>query len=198
VIVPDQAKSAATLLALGAHHILMGPTSDLGPVDPQLRLGSQARGDRRVAAKDLLAAYQRAMDELAANPNSYPIQANLLADIDSVILQWAVSAMNRTEQLMREALKSNPDRKDEDVDDLVNKLRAPLIEERSTHGAIFGARDAVEAGLTAVREIDPWSRQWQLIWRLWTKYFPMVTMGYHIYEGRRASQVNPPQPPQQQ
>jgi ClpP class serine protease len=38
IIVPDQAKSAGTLLAMGAHHILMGPTSDLGPVDPQFPL----------------------------------------------------------------------------------------------------------------------------------------------------------------
>lgn len=35
VIVPNQAKSAGTILLIGAHHILMGPTSDLGPVDPQ-------------------------------------------------------------------------------------------------------------------------------------------------------------------
>jgi membrane-bound ClpP family serine protease len=32
VIVPDQAKSAATLLALGAHQILMSKISDLGPM----------------------------------------------------------------------------------------------------------------------------------------------------------------------
>jgi membrane-bound ClpP family serine protease len=32
VIVPDQAKSAGTLLALGAHGIMMSTTSDLGPV----------------------------------------------------------------------------------------------------------------------------------------------------------------------
>ena len=37
VIVPDQAKSAGTLFVLGAHHIYMGPTSDLGPVDPQFQ-----------------------------------------------------------------------------------------------------------------------------------------------------------------
>jgi ATP-dependent protease ClpP protease subunit len=37
IIVPDKAKSAGTLLALGAHNILMGPTSDLGPIDPQFQ-----------------------------------------------------------------------------------------------------------------------------------------------------------------
>lgn len=46
VVVPDQAKSAGTLFVLGADHICMGPTSDLGPVDPQFLLsdGSLAAG----------------------------------------------------------------------------------------------------------------------------------------------------------
>ena len=42
VIVPDIAKSAGTVLTLGAHHILMGPVSDLGPIDPQFQ---QANGE---------------------------------------------------------------------------------------------------------------------------------------------------------
>lgn len=56
VIVPDQAKSAATLLALGAHQILMGPTSDLGPVDPQFQLGE----NDLVSAKAIIAAVEKA------------------------------------------------------------------------------------------------------------------------------------------
>ena len=32
-VAPDMAKSAATVLCLGVHHILMGPGSDLGPID---------------------------------------------------------------------------------------------------------------------------------------------------------------------
>src|SRR5262249_2099075 len=54
VIVPNQAKSAGTLLAIGAHHIVMGPSSDLGPVDPQFRIpGANERG--LYSAKDLIA-----------------------------------------------------------------------------------------------------------------------------------------------
>ena len=51
VIVPTQAKSAAILLALGAHRIVMAPFSDLGPVDPQMW-----DGENFVAAKDVIAA----------------------------------------------------------------------------------------------------------------------------------------------
>jgi ClpP class serine protease len=35
-VVPRQAKSAATLVCFGASKIIMGPSSELGPVDPQL------------------------------------------------------------------------------------------------------------------------------------------------------------------
>lgn len=50
VIVPRQAKSAATLIALGADEIHMGPLSQLGPIDPQIgglpALGIAAALDR--------------------------------------------------------------------------------------------------------------------------------------------------------
>lgn len=36
VVVPRQAKSAATLIAIGADEIHMGPLSELGPIDPQI------------------------------------------------------------------------------------------------------------------------------------------------------------------
>jgi len=58
IIVPNQAKSVATLLAMGAHHILMGPTSDLGPVDPQFPFPNPS-GRGLYSAKDLIAAVAR-------------------------------------------------------------------------------------------------------------------------------------------
>lgn len=41
IVFPDIAKSAATLLALGADEIRLGPASDLGPVDPQMMVGNR-------------------------------------------------------------------------------------------------------------------------------------------------------------
>jgi len=37
-IVPGKAKSAATMICLGASRILMDPTAELGPIDPQLTM----------------------------------------------------------------------------------------------------------------------------------------------------------------
>jgi len=40
VIIPHQAKSAATLISLGADEIIMGPSSELGPIDAQVPVTS--------------------------------------------------------------------------------------------------------------------------------------------------------------
>lgn len=103
VIVPDQAKSAATILALGAHEILMGPTSDLGPVDPQFQL---ADGRSLVAAKDIIAAVAAAEAAIATNPDTYPLHASLLSDVSGLMVQQARSTIDRSSDLVLEALKS--------------------------------------------------------------------------------------------
>ena len=43
VIVPNQAKSAATMVCFGAKEIIMSTTSELGPVDPQLTMPEDGR-----------------------------------------------------------------------------------------------------------------------------------------------------------
>ena len=71
----------------------------------------------------------------------------------------------------------------------------PLIEEAKSHGAIFGAQEALATGLPVVTP-DPRELQWQIIWRLWAKYFDL---GQRVYEGERASKLFPwPEQPQSQ
>lgn len=180
VIVPDQAKSAATLMTLGAHHILMGPTSDLGPVDPQFQMpdGSLA------AAKDIVAAVEAAEQAVEQRPETYPLHASLLSDVTDLMVQQARLALGRTEDLMREALASNGTRGQDQIAQLMDKLKAPLIEAKA-HAAIFGAREAKQTGLP-VLDTDPSSRQWKLIWLLWTKYF---ALNKRVYEGLKASRL---------
>jgi len=186
VIVPDQAKSAATLLAMGAHKILMGPTSDLGPVDPQFPVG-QGEGRGLVSAKDIIAAVDSAEKAIAKNPDTYTLHASLLSEVDALLLQRARSALARTSDLVAEALGSHPGRTERQVTTLRNKLKRPLIDLPRDHGAIFGAQDAQRHGLP-VEEVDPDSPQWKLIWRLYAKYF-MLGSSARIYEAERASRV---------
>lgn len=183
VIVPDQAKSAATLLSLGAHEILMGPTSDLGPVDPQFQFGEFDL----VSAKDIIAAVERALNDVAERPDTYALHSALLAEVNALKVEQARSALARTDDLVREALQSNPDRTGQQTEDLVKALHEPLIEAPKDHAAIFGAEYAQALGLP-VTICDPASDQWRHIWQLWMLYYALGPA--QIYENERASQVN--------
>lgn len=184
VIVPNQAKSAGTLLAMGAHRILMGPTSDLGPVDPQFQ---SPTGGGLYSAKDLIAAVDHAEQSIATNPDSFPLHVSLLADVSAVMVQQARSALERSEDLVKEALRSQPDRTEEDVNAVAAAVKEKLIDLPKDHGAVFDAGDAVKAGLPVTRA-DPQSDQWRLIWLLWAKYFNLYS---YVAEGRYASQITP-------
>ncbi len=182
VIVPDQAKSAGTLLVLGADSIYMGPTSDLGPVDPQFQLpdGSLA------PARAIIAAVEEAERRIQENPTTYPLHASLLTDITALMVQQSRDAMDRIADLTREALASVSSRKPQDVEALAKALHQHLIGESKNHGAIVSATDARSYGLP-VEQADPKSSRWQAVWRLWTKYLMLGAV--YVYEGELASQI---------
>jgi Serine dehydrogenase proteinase len=188
VLVPDMAKSAATLLCLGAHKIVMGPAGDLGPVDPQL----QIPGGRSLAsAKEIVAAIDEAEDRVRNNPDSFPLFASLLSDLNMLMVEQARSSLGRTEALVREALEACPGRTEGDVDNLAAALKAPLIDDPKSHSAVISCDAARRFGLPA-EPAELSSIAWTLIWQLWTRYFvlkcfPAGTTA--VYEGRRASAI---------
>ena len=113
-----------------------------------------------------------------------------MSDLTALKVQQAQSALDRTEDLLAEALRSNPDRKEEEVQELSEKLKEPLISRPKSHAALFGVNDALNIGLP-VTEIDMKSEHWQMLWRLWTKYFVLgISDPQRIYEGRRVSWVS--------
>lgn len=195
IIVPDQAKSAGTLLAMGAHSILMGPIGDLGPVDPQLYLGNP--NQPLVAAKDLVNAVEDALERTQDNPSSSAFLASLLSDVTYLMYQEAKASIERIHDLIEVALSSNPDRSDCEVNNLAEKLKQLTVADPKVHSAIFGIKEAGEAGLPV---LSPSPEQWEIIWRLWTKYFYLRrqragldpegrSLRTLIYENRTASQV---------
>ena len=184
VIVPVHAKSAGTLFALGAHSIYMGPTSDLGPIDPQFQLS-----DRSLAAgKAIIAAVDEAERRIQDNPQTYPLHASLLGDITGLMVQQARDALARTGILLREAL-AVPDRPVDEVGSLAERLNDPLIAGTQVHGETISAQSAAEFGLP-VEIADPASDQWKAVWSLWTKYL-VFNSAHRVYEGESASQIIP-------
>ena len=185
VIVPDRAKSAATLVAVGAHHIIMGPASDLGPIDPQFILERNL-----VAAKDIIAAFDKANQAVQDAPDTAMLHASLFSNIDALIIQQARAALEGTDELLSQALRCNLDRSSEQVHQLAEDLKGSLITRPRTHSDLFDVNDAKTAGLPVIMA-DVHGRQWQMLWRLWAKYYAIRATDETIafYEGHRVSQV---------
>lgn len=182
VIVPDQAKSAGTLFVLGADRIYMGPTSDLGPVDPQLFIGP----GNFESAKAIIAAVEDAEKRVQESPDTFPLHASPLSDITAFMVQNARDAMARTGDQLKEAIASASGRDEETVNALAKKLRKPLIEVPQSHGVVISSREAIDRGLP-VEEFTSTDPQWQTNWKLYVKYY--VLQAYVIVEGQRASRV---------
>ena len=184
VVVPDQAKSAGTLFVLGADHIYMGPTSDLGPVDPQFLLPDGSLG----AARAIIAAVEDAEQRIQANPQTYPLHAALLADISALMVQQARDALARTKDQVTEALSCVRKRSAKEVKELALKLHGPLIGDTQSHGATVSASDAKGFGLP-VTEATHDEQRWRDLWRLWMKY--RAQSEAKVYESESASVIIP-------
>src|SRR3990172_6802635 len=96
VIVPNKAKSAATLIALGADEIIMGYSSELGPIDAQIPvnvsgvvqyISAQSFIDAR---NDLIKNTHEAID----NKKPYQAYLQLLTTIDVAFVKECERAMN--------------------------------------------------------------------------------------------------------
>ncbi len=175
VVIPDIAKSAATLLALGADEIRLGPTSDLGPVDPQMFIGN-----RWIQAKSILKAIEQAEDAIRSNCSLTKLWARLLVDVSGVDAQEAKSALDRTASMIRQVIsyRSNPPPHAE-TETLVSALVDALQDQTVSHGYTLGAEELMNMDLPIVK-LDPASWEWECVWRLWTLY--KVQIDGPIYE----------------
>ena len=180
IIVPDQAKSAATLMALAADHILMGPASDLGPIDAQFW-----DGENLVSAKDIIATMDDTETKVLESPGNLPLYASMLSDISGVMVQQARSAMTRSRDLLSEALSSCGSRPDAETKRLTDSLAEILIDRPASHAALFSADNAADSGLP-IQKADIYGEQWKLIWQLWMKYW---TLGQSVYESEGVSHI---------
>ncbi|MYJ18558.1 MAG: hypothetical protein F4106_11070 [Gemmatimonadetes bacterium] len=161
VIVPHYAKSAATLMALGADSIVMSDTSELGPIDPQVPFPDGQGGWMLYSALSYLEANRRFTEELRRNPGDASVQIlfNKFQPHEVVEIE---RAEQRTRHLAEGLLKTGM-MAGQPVTAPVSSLMN--INTWHTHGHVISAEDAQAIGLTVTRERpdDPmWAKYWKL------------------------------------
>jgi hypothetical protein len=101
------AKSAATLLALGADEIVMGETSELGPIDAQVSV-VQDNAPQQVSADHFLRARDEAVASLgAADQRTRELSQIQLALLSPAFLQHCTDLMNFAKDFAGKQLKAH-------------------------------------------------------------------------------------------
>ena len=160
VIVPDRAKSAATLLALGANVIIMSSASELGPIDPQVELNDTNSSRVQHSVFDYLDAFQAAQRAYQENPND-PAAKSMFDRFDPVRLMQFEQLKNYVRQCAENLLKRHGGNFTLAPSKLMNTTVFP------SHGQMIGWETARgEIGLD-VEFVESRDETWRSYWRLY-------------------------------
>ncbi|HBP63155.1 MAG TPA: peptidase [Desulfosporosinus sp.] len=191
VIVPFVAKSAASMLVLGSDEVVMGPISELGPIDPLVK---------HPVYKDTLVPVQavwHCLDYLqrsivnSSDPEVTSLLVSPLLDkLDPLLIGDYEKTIKASRQyaerlLSRYMLKDDPER--------VLKVTWALTEGYFSHGYPIGRREAKDLGLKVT---EAQGELWDVIWDLYLAYeelFNEKEEQVEAVESYKTSKINPSQ-----
>ena len=191
VIVPDFAKSAGTLMALGADKIVMSDTSELGPIDPQIALNDGHGNMIPHSVQCYLDAYDTHSTALQDNPDNVVAQI-MFSKLDPGTMKLFEQVRNRARELAEQQLRRGMFRKMDANSSApspnITEIAGKLIDTKKwqTHSQMISADDAAQMNLS-VEYLIPKSEQWQLYWQLYCMQRLAVKDGQKLFESHYAS-----------
>jgi len=158
VIVPDFAKSAGTLLALGANKIVMSDSSELGTIDPQIWLKDGRGNDICHSVLHYLEAYTEF--EKKVRDNQTDAAARMMFEkFDPATLHKFTAVRDRARTFAENLLKRLGVNWSQIAGNFMNTKEYP------SHGQMIGWELAKRFGLDIVylpQTDDTWRRYWEL------------------------------------
>lgn len=185
VVVPNWAKSAATMIALGADVIVMGYLSELGPIDPQYEI-SIGNVSQMVSGQSFIHAYETAQEKVRGAIANGESPVGYLQSLSASTMEPAfIDHCRRGVEFSRDiAIKYLPryqlpaklralgaTRSDSTLKRWAKKAADNLLSEntRFSHGRLIGAeeaRDEVGLNVLLLERDDP---GWQAYWELYVR-----------------------------
>lgn len=163
VIIPTQAKSAATIVAMGSSRILMSDTSEIGSIDPQLPNG--------IAAQSVIKAYEELMQKIEEKQqDGKPCDAELVLinKIDPVLLRECRKYMDLAQDIASKLLNKKMRSKRNPIN--VDEIGMNFLDDSRTfsHGRLIGWEAAKDLGLK-IKYIDKNDEIWKLAWEIYIR-----------------------------
>ena len=175
VLVPYKAHSAATLIALGADHIVMGKKGELGPIDPIL--SRVERGERTVIQEELSVEDVMSFVSFIKERAGLGDQAALASSVGILaekLSPWLLGSIYRAHSHIRLIARKLLGSRQEPLDEQrVNLIVDSLAEKMYFHGHAIARQEAEEIGLPIVR---PDAELENNMWRLLEAYEDMMKL----------------------
>jgi hypothetical protein len=183
VIVPDFAKSAGTLMAIGADKIVMSDTSELGPIDPQITMTDQD-GDRTThSVQAYLDAYAQLYARVRKNPGDAAAQL-LLNKFEPARVVHFRAVKKRARAFAETQLKRM-------CPATYTTVAKNLLDTKKwlSHGQVINA-DEVEKMDISVERLPADHATWDACWRLYClQRLAVAKSGQKLFESDQASLV---------
>ncbi len=191
-IVPARAKSAATMVCLGSDKIMMSPTSELGPIDPQVPMKLRSEHFEWVAAHHVVKTYDDLLGKAVALAAGH-IEPYLqqLSNFNAVHIEQLRSAQKLAEHIAVRSLKNGmlKTRTEAKIKALIKPFTDPEI--TMAHGRAVNFSSCKECKLN-VELIDLESELWNTIWQLYTRSkFFVSTKASKLLETVNSGYVQP-------
>lgn len=105
-IIPSVAKSAATMIALSGHELLMEHNAELGPIDPQFRL-VKADGTPVIApAQAIIDQFEKAQEIIGKDPKKLAAWIPILQQYGPSLYQQCLNALELSKRYVEEWLRT--------------------------------------------------------------------------------------------
>jgi ATP-dependent protease ClpP protease subunit len=164
-LVAGKAKSAATMIAFGASKIIMCPTSELGPVDPQW-LTVEDGEQKRFSAYNVVESYEDLFERATKETGNLQPYVQQLQRYDEREIEELRSAIALSEDISVRSLATGmmDGVADEQIRDRIRTFLTP--ERTKDHGRPIYADEAEKCGLNIdVRDVD--SDLWRTVHKLY-------------------------------
>lgn len=145
-IIPQNAMSAATMIACACDEIVMGKQSAIGPIDPQITLPGP-HGQFTAPAQSILDDFEKAKSSILEDPRTAPLWINRINSLPPGILNIcnntiANSKTKVAEWLNQYMFKNDTDKKGQEIAEWLGSAS-----EHKTHGRPIGITLAQSKGL---------------------------------------------------
>jgi ClpP class serine protease len=176
VIVPNLAKSAATILALGADELLMGHVSELGPIDPQIPI-IVSGATQWVSAFAFVEARDRLVEDINKAVKKKESTVALLQQLASLNIPFTnemenqigfskKTAITLLDKYMLQEKYQQPKPRQKKAGEIAEKLLSKQL--FPVHGHYISGSTAKQLGLE-VEVLDKDDDLWKLIWEYYIR-----------------------------